>query len=48
MLNDPLLKAEYEKQALKTFEATDSVKGSFKQKLENVRTLSYQETKRSE
>lgn len=41
MLNDPLLKAEYEKQALKTFEATDSVKGSFKQKLENVRTLSY-------
>ncbi len=33
MLNDPLLKAEYEKQAMKTFEASDSSKGSFKQKL---------------
>lgn len=41
MLNDPLLKAEYEKQALKTFEAVDSVKGSLKQKLEGIRTLTY-------
>jgi len=32
---------------MKTFEATDSAKGTFKQKLENVRTLSYNETKKS-
>jgi hypothetical protein len=33
MLNDPILKAEYEKQAMKTFEATESTQGTFKQKL---------------
>ncbi len=48
MMDDPLLKAEYQKQALKTFQETDVKTATFKQKMENIRSLSYQETKKSQ
>lgn len=47
-INDPQVKAEYERQVLKTFGAEDVKKPPLKQSLEEVRTLSYEETLESQ
>ena len=47
-LNDPLVKAEYEKQILKTFGNEESKKLTIKQSLESVGSLSYAESRKSE
>jgi hypothetical protein len=48
-INDPAIKAEYEKQVLKTFGSSDAgKKPSLKQSLEAIRTLPYARTVQSE
>jgi hypothetical protein len=44
MINDPQVKAEYEKQLQKTFGSEEGKKPTLKQSLEGVRSLSYAET----
>ena len=43
-INDPQVKAEYEKQVLKTFGDEELKKQTLKQSLSGVRSLSYNET----
>jgi len=48
MMNDPILKATYEKQLEKSVVGEQVAKKSFKQRLESIRTLPYSQTKASE
>jgi hypothetical protein len=47
-INDPAVKAEYEKQIIKTFGSEEGKKPSLKQSLEGVRSLSFAETLESQ
>lgn len=47
-MNDPILKATYEKQMEKNIVGEQVVKKTFKQRLDNIRTLPYAQTKASE
>ena len=48
MMNDPILKAAYEKQMEQSFGREAEGKKSVKQSLENLRSLPYEQTRKSE
>ena len=48
MMNDPILKAAYEKQMEQSFGAESESKKGVRQSLENLRSLTYKQTQNSE
>lgn len=45
MMNDPILKATYEKQMEKSMSGDQTNKKTFKQRLESIKVLPYSQTK---